>query len=552
MFEDSGAGRGSRARWAHTLSLAVCLGAGSGSLSAQERFPAGSALSPDLEVVLRPAPADVSPRPGDRLGQVLAGFQARLDALSRLAAKARARQDELTALREQNRQLLGRIAALEAERSRVPDALKLAEELTEASDQASAKVRNLVEELIAQRQDTAELSADLARAKTERAEVEKTARGKEAAWSAWTSSLRDELAQSEAQLADAAAERARLEEQARIAKAERARAARQLAAMPDQLRERDRALEQMASARSEAEDLQLRLDAAHAELERKSADNDRLAAELTAARRVADSATVMAQENLAAIEDQITMLHAAGGNALPDRVEQLDELLATAFPDGLPAMPYPKPRLSAGEVDAWPPAAGGADDPAPGADDLEFTRASFPEQTTISQPEPTTARAAVPAADSPEIVELMSTAALAADPFLSDPVARGESGAVERALGALDWGDQSGLNDATARLADGLRTTRKEAMFRRQEQVFTVDVEERAFAANSAEESVPLDPALNIQLFTAESERVGESKGGIRFFPDGSSTGGRIDLELLGDRGAVKVWWSNGRVTVER
>jgi general secretion pathway protein H len=54
------------------------------------------------------------------------------------------------------------------------------------------------------------------------------------------------------------------------------------------------------------------------------------------------------------------------------------------------------------------------------------------------------------------------------------------------------------------------------------------------------------------QPYCRESELVGEGKGRIRFFPDGSSTGGRIDLELLGDRAAVNVRWSNGLVTVER
>jgi hypothetical protein len=72
--------------------------------------------------------------------------------------------------------------------------------------------------------------------------------------------------------------------------------------MRDQLRARDR---QVAAVRSETEDLRQRLDAACAELERKGADDDRLAAELAASRMTTDSATVMAQEKPAAIEDQI-------------------------------------------------------------------------------------------------------------------------------------------------------------------------------------------------------------------------------------------------------
>ena len=63
---------------------------------------------------------------------------------------------------------------------------------------------------------------------------------------------------------------------------------------------------------------------------------------------------------------------------------------------------------------------------------------------------------------------------------------------------------------------------------------------------------VPLDPALDIHLVTARSELVGDSEGGIRFYPDGSSTGGRIGLELSGDRAAINVEWSTGAVIMER
>jgi general secretion pathway protein H len=107
------------------------------------------------------------------------------------------------------------------------------------------------------------------------------------------------------------------------------------------------------------------------------------------------------------------------------------------------------------------------------------------------------------------------------------------------------------LDRAAARLADGLRATLKEAIIRQQERVFSVDVNRRAFASSTGE-FVPLDPALDISLLTAKPELVGGSTGGIRFFPDGSSTGGQIELSLLGNRTAVNVRWSTGAVTLER
>jgi general secretion pathway protein H len=170
-------------------------------------------------------------------------------------------------------------------------------------------------------------------------------------------------------------------------------------------------------------------------------------------------------------------------------------------------------------------------------------------EAAVSKWEPTTEPTPLSALETPEIPDIVSTATL---PPASGIAAPDESDATEGSAGLLERGDRWGLNEAAARLADGLRVTREEALFQRQERVFTVDVEERAFAANSTAEPLPLDPALSIQLFTAKSELVGESRGGIRFFPDGSSTGGRIELELLGDRAAINVQWSNGVVTVER
>jgi general secretion pathway protein H len=268
-----------------------------------------------------------------------------------------------------------------------------------------------------------------------------------------------------------------------------------------------------------------------------------------------DSATVMAQEKPAAIEDQTGVLHGAGGDTPPERPEQPAELLSATLADMFPAMPHPKPRLRAGDVESWARASDTADAGAPAPteavamiEDGAWVQAGLLE-AAVSKWEPTTEPTPLSALDTPEIPDIVSTATL---PPASGIAAPDESDATEGSAGLLERGDRWGLNEAAARLADGLRVTREEALFQRQERVFTVDVEERAFAANSTAEPLPLDPALSIQLFTAKSELVGESRGGIRFFPDGSSTGGRIELELLGDRAAINVQWSNGVVTVER
>jgi general secretion pathway protein H len=391
-------------------------------------------------------------------------------------------------------------------------------------------VRYLLEELINERLGNAQLSGDLAAADAQCAEIEKASREKETALMAWIVGLHDELAQREAQLAyatTARASEARLVEEARAAEAS-ARARRQLAAMKRKLEEQDG---QMAIVQSLANDLGRRLGAPEAELKRREAENERLTAELGAPRMTPQRAAVPAHRSVAPIDNQM--------DTLPERAEQPAELLFATSVGVAPPMPFPKPRLRAGEVEALALASdmsdGGAT--AGGDGDLVIKDAAWAEAglRDVALRDRELPPDTISAPESLDVPDAISTAALAPISRMLEPGERGSTG----------------LDEMAARLADGLRATREEAILQQQERVFAVDVNKRAFASSAAE-SVPLDPALNISLLMAKSELIGESIGGIRFFPDGSSTGGRIELRLLGDRAAVNVLWSSGAVMLDR
>jgi general secretion pathway protein H len=55
---------------------------------------------------------------------------------------------------------------------------------------------------------------------------------------------------------------------------------------------------------------------------------------------------------------------------------------------------------------------------------------------------------------------------------------------------------------------------------------------------------------LELKLFTAQTEAVSERKGAIRFYPDGSSTGGRITVASGERKYLVDVDWLTGRVSI--
>ncbi len=103
---------------------------------------------------------------------------------------------------------------------------------------------------------------------------------------------------------------------------------------------------------------------------------------------------------------------------------------------------------------------------------------------------------------------------------------------------------------AARAVADGLRTARSEAILRNREQVFAIDVEARRFRSLPDRPPVQLDQAIELSLYTARAELQDAGTGQIRFFPDGTSSGGRIGLALGGRQVAVEVDWLTGEVTI--
>ena len=107
------------------------------------------------------------------------------------------------------------------------------------------------------------------------------------------------------------------------------------------------------------------------------------------------------------------------------------------------------------------------------------------------------------------------------------------------------------MRTAARKVAASLRYTRTQAILTKSEQVFVVDTEQRTFKAadRNAEE---LPEGMNVELNTARSELTSESAGGIRFYPDGGSTGGSVRLEANGRVYQVNVTWLTGEASWER
>lgn len=109
-----------------------------------------------------------------------------------------------------------------------------------------------------------------------------------------------------------------------------------------------------------------------------------------------------------------------------------------------------------------------------------------------------------------------------------------------------------GLTGAKVRAAGqdlvaALRYTRAQAIVTRKQQVMELDVEKRTYVAPKRK-LVELPKDMEMRLLTAAEEQTGETSGRVRFYPDGSSTGGRIKL-VAGKRvWDVEIAWLTGEV----
>jgi general secretion pathway protein H len=99
-------------------------------------------------------------------------------------------------------------------------------------------------------------------------------------------------------------------------------------------------------------------------------------------------------------------------------------------------------------------------------------------------------------------------------------------------------------------VATGLRMTRDKAINGKREAALTLDLESRSFTIPTDDKPHQLNDKLEVQLFTAQSDLVSDKVGTIRFYPDGSSNGGRVSIGTGGRVFEIDVDWLTGRVTI--
>jgi general secretion pathway protein H len=104
---------------------------------------------------------------------------------------------------------------------------------------------------------------------------------------------------------------------------------------------------------------------------------------------------------------------------------------------------------------------------------------------------------------------------------------------------------------ASRKLVASLRYTRARAIIDKAEKVFQVNTENRSYQAPGRKQ-ITLPEGVDITITTARSEITSEAVAGIRFFPDGGSTGGHIELTVNDREYRVNVGWLTGETKLVR
>lgn len=99
-------------------------------------------------------------------------------------------------------------------------------------------------------------------------------------------------------------------------------------------------------------------------------------------------------------------------------------------------------------------------------------------------------------------------------------------------------------------MAAEFRQARSHAMSAQVETLVSIDLAQRRLTSSAGGRARVLPASVSIDVMAAGSETLGERVSGIRFYPDGSATGGRVSVSTPRTRMSVDVNWLTGKVRI--
>lgn len=98
-------------------------------------------------------------------------------------------------------------------------------------------------------------------------------------------------------------------------------------------------------------------------------------------------------------------------------------------------------------------------------------------------------------------------------------------------------------------MASDLRLARTQALTENRDTFLILDTGNRTYVTSSMAKKkiIPADFSVSYEIKAAE--QLGATKAGVRFRPDGSSSGGRITLRSQAETATVAIDWLTGAIS---
>jgi general secretion pathway protein H len=117
---------------------------------------------------------------------------------------------------------------------------------------------------------------------------------------------------------------------------------------------------------------------------------------------------------------------------------------------------------------------------------------------------------------------------------------------------SISSGNDTAKLNATARdIVSALRYARGQALTTRQQTTVAFDLDNNSYTLSTRNQVYTIANDIALTIVTAQSELTGQAQGNIRFFSDGSCTGGRITLERGGATRQIDLNWLTGQIELE-
>jgi general secretion pathway protein H len=117
---------------------------------------------------------------------------------------------------------------------------------------------------------------------------------------------------------------------------------------------------------------------------------------------------------------------------------------------------------------------------------------------------------------------------------------------------SIGTGNRTATHQSAARdMASALRFARGHALMMREQTTVDISLADNSYTVSGRDKVYSIPEDIAVTVVTAQEDLTGKDEAKIRFFPDGSSTGGRIKLEQNGVNWQIDINWLTGQINLE-